>query len=76
MEEPGRFNVVVSVPMDHPTPFNDVINQVSSMGLAVDPAHTAPEIKTLVGSATDDVYRRLQAVPGLHVSRERSMGFA
>jgi hypothetical protein len=76
MEEPGKFNVIVSVPLDHPTPFNDVIHQVTSLGLAVNPARTAPELKTLVGSATDDVYRRLQAVPGLHVSRERSMGFA
>jgi hypothetical protein len=76
MGEIPRFNVVVSVPLDHPTPFEDLVRQVSSMGVTVDPDRIAPELKTLVGSATEDVYQRLQAVQGLHVSRERQMGFA
>jgi hypothetical protein len=76
MAEERKFNVIVSVPMDHPTPFDDLVKQATSMGMTVDQKRSAPELKTFSGSVTDEVYERLRAVPGVRVSRERQMRMA
>jgi len=69
-----RTDVIVSVPLDHPTPFPQLVEHVSSLGLTIN--KTEPSLKAIMGSATEDVYRRLQEVPGLKVSRARRMSLA
>jgi hypothetical protein len=67
-----KIDLIVSVPLDYPTPFSQLVEQVSSLGLTVD--RTEPSLKAIMGSATEEVHRRLQEVPGLKVSRARRMG--
>ncbi len=76
MAKDQTFNIVVSAPLNHPVPYEDLVKNAAALGMSVDHARCAPDLKTFVGSVTEDVYERLKAVPGLHVSREQKMRFA
>ena len=74
MPPTDRFPVIITAPNDHPTPFPELVDQVSSMGVKVD--RTEPVLRSIRGEASQDVLDRVKAIPGLAVSREQRMGLA
>lgn len=67
---PETFNVTIAAPLDHPTPFPELLHQVAALGVTIRRAE--PELKFVSGRATQDVFDRLKQVPGLEVSREQT----
>ena len=69
-KDPEKFNVIIAAPLNHPTPFPEMVHQVAAMGMTVQ--HAEPELKSVSGQVTQDVFNRIKRVPGLEISREQT----
>jgi hypothetical protein len=65
-DEPFKINI--TVPFGYHKPFDEVVQQVTSMGLNVSAAHA--ESQAIQGSGSPEILQNLKAIPGIYVSHD------
>lgn len=68
MAEDEPFRINITVPLGYHRPFKDVVQDVASRGLNVQAQH--PEGQSIHGLGNAETLRKLEAIPGIFVSRD------
>ncbi len=70
MDKAEPIQIHVAVPHDYQTPFPEVVNHVTNLGMTVQQTH--PDTRSIHGSATPEVINKLNEI-GLAASPERKL---
>ena len=72
MDQNQPFGITVAVPHNYATPFHEVVNQLSSIGMNVEKAH--PDARAIQGSGTQNTLNKLKEM-GLPASRVQKLSY-